>query len=437
MDDTYGLYEDPYDTSPQEKAAALAQALRMRQGVAPASAPPLVAADPGQASALAQALRARGAAPVPTDSGAYGLFSEGDDGAAQQKAAAMNQAMRGQRAAGNLGLLTGDAVLSRFGQAQLQGAGQQEGMLAEAGQQRSGNTLKQALAQEAARRAQALAEKAMGQHLADRANSNDQRAMDRGSREKAAAITAGDKATQQQLENESGLRKEIQGNKVIQEYQMAGVAREKVRLAAADPSAAGDLALIFGYMKTLDPASAVREGEFANAQNAAGIPERVLNIYNRAIHGERLSPAQRDEFVRSANNQYEALRARAEQMIGGYQKIAADTGMAPERAIVPGTIAPPTSLDESPPPARTTPAESMPTDASGRPTLDGGTPTKTPKPTPGATAKPLNDGTPFQFIKPKSPKAGGVYMFNPKGNAFWVPDSNADKARARGWKDVP
>lgn len=46
----------------------------------------------------------------------------GEDPSAQEKAAAMAQALRRQRAAGNLGLLTGDRVLSGFGQAQLQGA---------------------------------------------------------------------------------------------------------------------------------------------------------------------------------------------------------------------------------------------------------------------------------------------------------------------------
>jgi len=34
-------------------------------------------------------------------------------------------------------------------------------------------------------------------------------------------------------------------------------------------------------MKILDPGSVVREGEFATAQNSAGIPERIRAKYNR------------------------------------------------------------------------------------------------------------------------------------------------------------
>lgn len=66
-------------------------------------------------------------------------------------------------------------------------------------------------------------------------------------------------------------------------------------------TAADDLALIFAYMKMLDPGSVVREGEFANAQNTAGVPERILNAYNRARSGTRLSDKQRAEFFQTAS----------------------------------------------------------------------------------------------------------------------------------------
>lgn len=74
----------------------------------------------------------------------------------------------------------------------------------------------------------------------------------------------------------------------------------KVKAAARMPSAQNDLSLIFGYMKMLDPGSVVREGEFANAQNTAGIPDRVINAYNKAREGTRLNDDQRNGFVQSA-----------------------------------------------------------------------------------------------------------------------------------------
>ena len=47
------------------------------------------------------------------------------------------------------------------------------------------------------------------------------------------------------------------------------------RVLSSEDTAVGDLSLIFGYMKMLDPGSVVREGEFATAQNAAGVPVGV------------------------------------------------------------------------------------------------------------------------------------------------------------------
>lgn len=72
--------------------------------------------------------------------------------------------------------------------------------------------------------------------------------------------------------------------------------------SAKENSAAGDIAMIFTFMKALDPTSVVREGEQASAQNAAGVPERVRNVYNNLLNGKKLSPRQRKEFISLANS---------------------------------------------------------------------------------------------------------------------------------------
>ena len=72
------------------------------------------------------------------------------------------------------------------------------------------------------------------------------------------------------------------------------------KIDAAEETAVGDLSLIFSFMKMLDPGSVVREGEFATAQNAAGVDQKVLNIYNNIATGERLSEAQRKSFKSQA-----------------------------------------------------------------------------------------------------------------------------------------
>lgn len=85
----------------------------------------------------------------------------------------------------------------------------------------------------------------------------------------------------------------------------------RVLASGVEPSAAGDLALIFNYMKMLDPGSAVRETEFANAENAGSVPERIRAQYNKIFTGERLSTAQRTDFMDRAEKLFE--RALQEQ----------------------------------------------------------------------------------------------------------------------------
>jgi hypothetical protein len=81
---------------------------------------------------------------------------------------------------------------------------------------------------------------------------------------------------------------------------------ERIKSSSKQSSAAGDLALIFNYMKILDPGSTVREGEFATAQNSAGLPDRVRAMYNKVINGERLAEDQRSDFVDRAKDFYTA-----------------------------------------------------------------------------------------------------------------------------------
>jgi hypothetical protein len=56
------------------------------------------------------------------------------------------------------------------------------------------------------------------------------------------------------------------------------------------------ISIVYKFMKSLDPTSVVREGEFATAANAGGIPENVLNVYNRLIEGERLPEKVIEDF---------------------------------------------------------------------------------------------------------------------------------------------
>lgn len=110
-------------------------------------------------------------------------------------------------------------------------------------------------------------------------------------------------------------------------------AYQQIAAAAKDPDAAGDLSLIFGYMKMLDPNSVVRETEFANAQNAAGVPDQVRNIWNRAMSGERLNPNQRQQFVGQARKLFDIAKGNQGKVRSTYGSRATKFGIDPSMVL--------------------------------------------------------------------------------------------------------
>ncbi|MGA1296251.1 MAG: hypothetical protein ACO3X1_13145, partial [Burkholderiaceae bacterium] len=129
-------------------------------------------------------------------------------------------------------------------------------------------------------------------------------------------------------ESAEGLRKEFTSQTA--QYRGVADAFQKIKSAALNPSAANDLSLIFGYMRALDPASTVREGEFANAQNAGGIDATIRNLYNKVASGERLTQAQRQDFLQSAYGLVESQAPNVQQAIDRYTAIAGRSGLNPE-----------------------------------------------------------------------------------------------------------
>jgi len=172
-------------------------------------------------------------------------------------------------------------------------------------------------------------------------------------------------ALKRQFEPEEKLRKEFLANtkvhnEVRQSYQ---------RVLSSKEDAAGDLALIFGYMKMLDPGSVVRETEFANAQNAAGVPDMIRNMYNRILSGERLNPNQREQFKGQAGSIYNKYQQEYDAFANHYGTIARQYRLEPSR-VIPDygprpQVAPPSQVTPSP----TSGAQAAPAAPAARPKI--------------------------------------------------------------------
>jgi hypothetical protein len=133
------------------------------------------------------------------------------------------------------------------------------------------------------------------------------------------------KAADRKFKQTNDLRAEVR--KVDPAFIKVQDAFTNVEASAKDPSAAGDLALIFNYMKVLDPGSAVKEGEFATAASAGGVDERVFGLYNRIINGERLTDGQRADFLDRATRLYGANDKKFQKRTKGILKQANQLGI--------------------------------------------------------------------------------------------------------------
>lgn len=127
----------------------------------------------------------------------------------------------------------------------------------------------------------------------------------------------------------------------------------RIEASATSPSAAGDLAMIFNYMKMLDPGSVVRESEYATAQNAAGVPDRIRALHNRILDGEKLAVDQRQDFVDRANKLFDKTVEQHNKRTSEYRSWSEKNGLDPDKVLM--DLMPPQQNEEPPPPQPTQP----------------------------------------------------------------------------------
>lgn len=122
--------------------------------------------------------------------------------------------------------------------------------------------------------------------------------------------------------------------KELKEYSAARDGYAKVVQAARTGTPAGDIAMIFGYMKTLDPTSTVREGEYATVQNSGTVDQTVSNIYNKLLTGEgSLTPQQRAQYADSARRQFDVYQRGADSINRRYTELAKSYNYEPSRIV--------------------------------------------------------------------------------------------------------
>ena len=127
--------------------------------------------------------------------------------------------------------------------------------------------------------------------------------------EVAALEASGNVDPDKKFQQEEKLRKEYQGRTKV--YGELGSTYSNIESSAKAKTGPGDVALIIGFMKMLDPGSVVRETEFATARDTAGLYTALENALKKAQNGQFLQSDQRKNFVDLAKQYLDSAQAKA------------------------------------------------------------------------------------------------------------------------------
>lgn len=126
-------------------------------------------------------------------------------------------------------------------------------------------------------------------------------------------------------------------------------ALSRVEASAKDASPAGDLALIFNYMKVLDPGSVVRESEFATAAATGSFGQRIQAAVERVQSGRRLTSQQRQDFLNRARMIFKESQQDHRRLRREFKRLAEREGLDPTDVVLDFTVSP-SRLRTAPPP---------------------------------------------------------------------------------------
>jgi hypothetical protein len=113
------------------------------------------------------------------------------------------------------------------------------------------------------------------------------------------------------FEQEEKLRKEY--TKRTEKFGEVSTILSNLEASANAKNGPGDIALITGFMKMLDPGSVVRETEFATARDTGGLYQKLLNNSQKLQSGQlfALDSKQRAEYVALAKQYHDAAQKKA------------------------------------------------------------------------------------------------------------------------------
>lgn len=156
-----------------------------------------------------------------------------------------------------------------------------------------------------------------------------------GNAKKAASTGTG--GSNQTTDNERALLSTFQSSPIVKTYN--DIVSQKLTIDNIVQNGVGgpaDLAMVFGFMKGLDPNSVVRETEYATAANSGNIFAGKFAKFNGYMkeEGGFLPVGVRNEFQNLVNQRLDAQQRQYENYASAFKGIAERQGLNPDNVVV-------------------------------------------------------------------------------------------------------
>jgi len=132
------------------------------------------------------------------------------------------------------------------------------------------------------------------------------------------------------FKNENTLRDEF--NTLTKDFRTVQDAYTKIK--GTSSTGAGDMSMLYAYVKLLDPGSVVRESEFATAAASGSFGERIRGAVKSIEEGGRLPPSLRADFMSEAGNIYNGQKQGYDRIKTNYSSLAERNRLKPENVVV-------------------------------------------------------------------------------------------------------
>ena len=148
--------------------------------------------------------------------------------------------------------------------------------------------------------------------------------------EKAMTAVKGDSG-KESLKETNTMRNEFLS--LTKDYRIVKTAYANIQSAAKADNGAGDMSMLYSYVKLLDPNSVVRESEFAAAATSGSFGDRMQGAVSRVLSGARLTKDLRNSFLQEAKNLHDNQLNAHDKIAAQYVTLAKGYGLDPDKVV--------------------------------------------------------------------------------------------------------